>query len=64
MIHYELYPYDGNYTGVISLPHVTTLGGEPYKYESTMGGGKSRRKRLRRKLSRKTRRKKMIKSYR
>jgi len=61
MIGYELYPVQGNYTGVIPLPHVTTLGGETYEYESKMVGGKSRRKRPRRKASRKTRRRKQIK---
>ena len=56
MISYELYPVQGNYTGVIPLPHVTALGGESYKYESKYIGGKSRRKKLQRKTLKKTRR--------
>jgi hypothetical protein len=43
MIHYELYPHEGNFTGVIPKPYVTALGGESYKY---VGGRKSRRKNM------------------
>ena len=43
MIHYELYPPEGNFTGIIPKPYVTALGGESYKY---VGGRKSRRKNI------------------
>jgi len=41
MIHYTLYPPEGNFTGVIPKPSVTALRGETYKYAG--GGGKSRK---------------------
>jgi len=52
MIQYELYPVEGNFTGVIPKPYVTALGGESYKY---VGGRKSRRKSQKRKTITKTR---------
>jgi hypothetical protein len=53
MIHYALYPPEGNFTGVIPKPSVTALSGETYKYA---GGGRKSRKQKRITKSKKPRR--------
>jgi hypothetical protein len=60
-ITYELYPpHNGMYPGVIPLEHVGTLSGESYKYVSSKGGTR-RKKRVPRKSrkSKKTRSRKI-----
>ena len=57
MIHYELYPQEGNFTGVIPKPYVTALGGESYKY---VGGRKSRRKNTKKRTQKGAKRTKKI----
>ena len=60
MIQYELYPVEGNFTGVIPKPYVTALGGESYKY---VGGRKSRRKKSQKRKTMTKTYKTMTKTY-